>query len=291
VKKIKTVLLILFSTIIVFSSIILFVYIINDDMYCRLTQTENISSLNFEEKPTITLILKKYLIEENALEATLSITYNNSAIFKQTKSNNVNFITTYSDGYHINPTGLVFKSKFSDNVNNQNFGYLNSGHESETFSIPIAPSVNGFPFDDLKLNHNISLYINNEYSKFNFKVQKRIPGRIFKIESDNKKIITLTRSKTEKVTVVISSIIFLFLTSLVLYGFIKSHQGLDTIEELLSIAGFLIAIAGFREIIGVSRINGVGTLEIIVILVPLTLLFIGMVYSFVKGKNKSNEKR
>ncbi|WP_055437643.1 hypothetical protein [Lacinutrix algicola] len=165
---------------------------------------------------------------------------------------------------------------------------MNSGFESNTFTIPVAPTINGFPFDDFQIRHNISLFINNKYSEFNLKVQKRIPGRLLTFEKGNKRNIILTRSTTEKATIVISSIIFLFLTSLLLYGFIKTPNGFNTVEELISIAGYLIAIAGFREIIGVSRINGTGTLEIIVILIPLILLFIGMIYSFNKGRKKDN---
>ncbi|WP_055437685.1 hypothetical protein [Lacinutrix algicola] len=287
-NKIKTALKIFIGTIIVFVSIIAFVNIINDDLYGRLIQTKDISSKIYNEKPNITLIIKKYLVEENSVEATLAVTYNHSSIFKKSESDSINLVAIYSDSYYYNPSGIIFKSTFKDNVNKQDYGYMNSGFESNTFTIPVAPTINGFPFDDFQIRHNISLFINNKYSEFNLKVQKRIPGRLLTFEKGNKRNIILTRSTTEKATIVISSIIFLFLTSLLLYGFIKTPNGFNTVEELISIAGYLIAIAGFREIIGVSRINGTGTLEIIVILIPLILLFIGMIYSFNKGRKKDN---
>lgn len=274
--------------IIICFSTIVFVTIVNDDLYGRLIQTENISSVIDDDQPTITLIIKKYLVDENSVEATLAVTYNHDTLFKKNKSDSIDLVATYSDSYNYNPSGIIFKTKFKEYSNKQVYGYINSGFESNTFSIPVAPSINGFPFDDFQIRHNVSLYINDKHSDFNLKVQKRIPGRLLSFEKKNKRNIILTRSMTEKSIIIISSIIFLFLTSLLVYGFIKMPNGFNTIEELLSIAGYIISIVGFREIIGVSRINGTGTLEIIVILIPLILLFTGMIYSYKKGREESN---
>ena len=85
--------------------------------------------------------------------------------------------------------------------------------------------------------------------------------------------------------VYISSAIFLILTFIITYSLIRRKKRLNSVEELIMVAGYLLAIAGFREILGISRQFGTSSLEIIVILVPLIVLTIGIGYSYFKGRD------
>jgi hypothetical protein len=190
----------------------------------------------------------------------------------------------FIDGYAYSPTGITNTFYFTDSIKRNTYGYLYSGLETERFLIPIAPSLNGFPFDDIQIRPMIDLYVNGVYSKLNFAIQKRIPGRIFSFSKNDKEVVSLTRTSTEKYLVMIGSVIFLLLTVILTYGLVTAKKGLSTVEELIAVAGYILATAGFKEIVGISRNNGTSALEIVVILIPLLSLFLGLIYSLYKAK-------
>lgn len=264
------------------------VNVFNSDLYGRLIETTELKQNNGyksnEELPTVTLILHKYLNDENAIEASIVISTYRLSILDNSHSRR-SIICNFTDGYNYDPNGLINQLVLLDSAKRETFGNGYYGIQSNRFLIPVAPSLNGFPLDDLSILPMLTLYIDSAYSNFNFNIQKRIPGRLI-LKNEKEVEIVLTRTPTEKYFVLISSAIFLLLTFLLTYSLIKDPKGLNTIEELIAVAGYLIAIAGFRELIGISRINGSGTLEIVVILFPLLCIFGGIIYSFFKNKKR-----
>jgi hypothetical protein len=79
-------------------------------------------------------------------------------------------------------------------------------------------------------------------------------------------------------------LIFLLLTGTLTYGIVTSQKGLNTVEELIAVAGYIIATAGFKEILGMNRDNGTSALEILVILIPLLSVSAGLLYSVYRSK-------
>ncbi|WP_348705688.1 hypothetical protein [Tenacibaculum sp. 190524A02b] len=257
---------------------------IGDDFYGRLIQTKSINKTK-KERPNCTLILKKILEDESAIEASIVLNYEKALIFEKYESTEIDFDIVISDRYNFNPSGLTYKYRINDNINKQTFGYTNSGFETDNFKIPFAPSAYGYPYDEFKFSTNISLFANGITTNFNYYIQDRIPGRI--INTEKKQTVNLSRTKTEKTLVLVSSIIFILMSIILTYKLVTKPKGLKTIEELIMVASYIIAIAGFREILGLSRYFGTGFLEITVIFIPLISLTIGLIYSYFKGKTKT----
>ena len=262
--------------------------ILNSDLYGRLTETISFGTNNTPENqsdsfPTLTLIIHKHLSDENSIEASLILNYQRQNVFSNYKSEKLDFAVRIVDGYNYNPSGFNKLFAFSDSANRNTHGYFFSGYETDRFLLPIAPSLNGFPFDNIKIKPLVDLYVNEKYSYFNFKVQKRLPGRILSFDKRDKEVIILTRTPTEKYLVIISSTLFLLLTIILTYSLFKHKTGLNTVEELIAVAGYILATAGFRDIIGINRNYGTSALEIIVILIPLLSVTIGLIFSFWRG--------
>jgi len=147
------------------------------------------------------------------------------------------------------------------------------------------PSVYGFPFDDLSIRPIFEVSRDGTYTDhYRLEVQKALPGRLMEVSNETIPVIRLTRSPTEKAIVLVSAVVFLFLSGILVYGLFAARRGLTTLEELLAVGGYMVAAAGFRELLGVSRAAGTSALEIAVIGIPLLLLAIAVGRSFVLGQ-------
>lgn len=288
-KKIRT-LLKLSGVLTVLILIIFFTFnVINDDLYGRLIETKSYNKEYYNDSlPTITLVLKEYVEEKNSIESSLIINYNQSITFRYYNEQKLEFEIFLTDRFNYNQIGLIKKFIATDSINSDNSGYLFSGFESDNFLLPVTPSTYGYPIDDLNLFPYITLDVNKRPSKFLLKVQKRISGRILDFTEGNDKMINLSRTLTEKILVYTSSIIFLILTFVITFSLIKRKKSLTSIEELIMVAGYILAIAGFREILGISREFGTSLLEVIVILIPLVAITIGLSYSYLKKEDNND---
>lgn len=287
-RKFKYLSFIILASVLTFFGLYISVDVLNSDLYGRLIETEPFHTYNSTKKqsdslPTVTLIMHKYLSEENSIEASLIINYNRQNIFKTFQKDKLEFTLIVSDGYSYNPIGSNKYFTIIDSSNLKTFGYGYFSKETERFILPIAPSLNGFPFDNILVRPLLDLYVNEQYSTFNFVVQKRPLGRVLSFNDKDKEVIQLTRTSIEKYLVVISSILFLLLTTILTYSLFNHKSGLNTVEELLAVAGYILATAGFREIVGITRSNGTSALEILVILIPLLSVSSGLIFSFIKG--------
>ncbi len=287
--KVRKYVIIMITIVIIFIiGSILFVATMNSDLYGRLIETKKIQFFNSGKEqsdilPEVTLILHKYVREENSIEASMILRYDERKMFQDLKTDTLQFVVRYDEGSGILPFGLN-KFYHTDKFNGENYGAVNSVFETNRFLIPTLPSMYGFPFDDIQIIPIIFLYVNGRNSKLNTVIQKNIPGRTIEFSENNKKVIFLTRLPAEKYLVMISSVVFLLLTILLTYSLFTTKEELKTVEELIAVAGYILATAGFKEIVGIDRSNGTSALEILVILIPLLLVFSGLIYSFYKAK-------
>ncbi len=239
--------------------------VLNDDVYGRLIETKKFNK-TINKRPTITLILKKHLIEEGSIEGEIVVEYGKSSMFESCKSDKIKIDLIYKDDYDFEP--YILKFNFIDDKSNYNFGYTNSTFKTEPFKIPTAVSIKGFPFDKLMIKNSIYLEINKKPAKFNLKIQKRIAGRTINI-NNKKNIIELKRTKSEKIIILLSSFIFLILNFLIIKKLILVDLTKISLESFIGIIGYLISMIGFREFIGISRTNGVSALEFFVFFAPM----------------------
>jgi len=153
--------------------------------------------------------------------------------------------------------------------------------ESKRFNIPCTHSLNGFPFDEIWLYPYFKIKINNVSYEGKFITQKRIPGRIISYSKENDFFI-LKRTFSEIWLVLITSIIFFILSVFVTIILSKNRKKLMSFEGTFTVAGYLIAMASFRDLLGISRHNGISFLEIVVILVPIIIFFIAILIGYLR---------
>jgi len=290
----KFVVSILFAIIIFITLVSVIVNVINADLFARLIETKEQENTNFgasksDENPTLTLIMHRLLQEENAIECSIVLSYYKQNILSQEKEN-TNFLLIARDGSEYSPFGLYKKFSFPDT---SGLYSVESGFETNKFCIPTTTSTFGFPFDNIKIHPIIELYKDGKRLDYNYKIQKRMLGRIFEEDKTKYKrtneIIELTRSDIEKYFVIICSLIFISLAAILTYGIVTRKKGLSSVDEIIIVAGYIIAAAGFRDMLGFNKIYGISALEVIVILIPLLIIFIALVCSICRGlKSKQN---
>jgi len=286
-----TKLLLYIISVILLTSAIMFISInvLNADLYGRLIETSSFNDKKLNDSLNeikVTLILHKHLVEENAIQASFVVNYERQNLFKKFNADNLEIVTIFTDDYLYSPLGLKKTLIIKDSIKKINYGHFYDAFESERFQIPVSPSLNGYPFDNIIMKPFFDIHINGVYSEFKLDVQKRISGRILsKWEKDNKTI-ELKRTSTEIYLVTIISIIFILLIIILTYSLVNKENKLNNVEELITVASFLIAIVGMRELLGITRVNGTSTLEILVILIPIICIFFGIIFSIIKQKMK-----
>lgn len=267
-----------------------FVTVMNADLYGRLIETQiargvgtpDASSI---EVPTARLVLHKLPADENAVEASLLLFIDGGALVDQVREGKARLTAVVHDGSSFQPYGVRHHVILDSSTANAEPGDNAMAVQSERFLLPALPSLGGFPFDNLDIRPIVDVSINDGYTRyFRLEIQKALPGRLMQLSDDNITTIQLTRSPTEKAIVVTSSLVFLFLSGILVYGLFAAPRGLTTLEELVAVGGYLIAAAGFRELLGISRTAGTSALEITVIGVPLLLLALGVAVSFIRGR-------
>jgi hypothetical protein len=278
-KKLKLLFYALLLIIILIASLWGFITVTNSDLYGRLTETVSIAENSYPNRPTVRLVLHKLLTDENAFESSLILYQDQNETLN--KNRRIVLSATLRDGYLNNPYGIKSIVTLDSTSLDTEPGSFPIASESDRFFLPFSPSINGYPFDDIEVHPLIYLYSNDQpVLDFNFEVQKAFPGRLIKLTDKGQLIFTLTRTPTEKALVIVSSIIFILITSMIVYSLFSSKKTLSTLEELVTLASYLIAVVGFREILGLSRYAGMTALEIAVIGIPLLSLFIGLIVSY-----------
>lgn len=272
-----------------------FVVVMNADLYGRSIETQVARGVGTveasEAMPTVRLVLHRLPADENAVECSILIDAG-SDLTKLIRNGKSGVTATIRDGSSFHPYGIGHSVTLDGTTASLRAGVFVSAVESERFFLPAFPSVGGFPFDDLKIRPIVDVVKDDGYTgHFRLEVQKSLPSRLLDVSEENIPTITLTRSPTEKAIVVTSALVFLFLSSILAFGLYAARRGLTTLEELLAVGGYLVAAAGFRELLGVSRSSGTSALEVAIIGIPMLLLASGVAVSFVRGRIHSESKR
>lgn len=282
--------------IIIFVFVIMFISInvLNADLYGRLIETSSFNDNKLQDSLsdiTVTLVLHKHLVEENAVEASFIVSYERQSLFKKYNTNNLEIVTFFNDAGLYSPSGVKKTLIINDSIKRKTYGNLYNAYESDRFQIPVSPSLNGYPFDNIIFKPFFYIYIDGTQQKFNLAIQKRISGRILSKWEKDVEAIELKRTSTEIYLVTIISTIFLLLIIILTYGLVNKENKLNNVEELITISSFLIAIVGMRELLGITRVNGTSTLEILVILIPIICIFFGIIFSIIKQQKKKKNYR
>ena len=262
------------------------VFLLNADLYGRLTETMTVGALrtvgDTAAIPIIRLTLHRILAGENAVEASLAVTLPHSDLEKAVRRGELSLTAILRDRTTVDPVGLRNVLKIDGSA--AEIGFTDISARSARFPIPFIPSSIGFPFDDVRLMPMINLQRPDRYdSPYTLEIQKALPGRFLEVSRDvlNPEI-RLTRTSTEKWFVVVGGAVFLALSIILVVALVKSTV-LRRFEELLAVAGYFVAAARFRDVLGISREAGASAFEVIVFGVPVVLLAVGIGVSIFRG--------
>jgi len=263
------------------------VSVLNADLYGRLRETQSIG-FSDPQQPSVLLVVHRLLPEENAVEASIILAVQRGTpVADSVEAGKFKLRVSVYDA-----SGFLPFTPLSVATLDSSGWRMNTGTQAVTsprFAIPVSPSINGFPFDDLRLETGIVVESADGLAlRYNASVQRAVPGRLLHASGTwMQPVVVLTRSPTEKALVLASSAVFLLLSAILAIHLVKRTERTTALEEVLALAGFLLATAGFRDLVGVSRASGTSALEVLVFGVPLLLVTGGMLYSMLRKERAS----
>ena len=146
--------------------------------------------------------------------------------------------------------------------------------QSTRFLLPTQPTVSTYPFDEIYIRPFLTIRRNDGLNPpFNLVVIKAVPGRLLEIRNNGGiPSMHLKRPIIQILLIVISSAAFILLALVVAIELFRINDGLSTIQEILAFAGYLLATAGFRDLLGFSKLSGTSFLEMAIVGVPIVVL-------------------
>jgi hypothetical protein len=264
---------------------LLIVGIFNNELYGRISETGHVPTFNgvSPEMPTIRVVLHHILPEENGVESSIIVVVaNDDKLAVPIYGGKCALTAEVHDGSSLAPVELGRETVFGQNAFKS--GWSAAAVESELFTLPADSSVGTYPFDDIRLRPMLWLRCHEGgFELFNLEVQKAFAGRELRVSGkDGTADITLSRTAVEKAYILTTACIVFVLSMAIAVGLLVASSGLTIIQELIAVASYILAAAGARELLGLSRLQGTSVLEIFVVGVPLLLLAVGATISIIR---------
>lgn len=273
-----------------FAGAVLLTFIIvrvrTDDLYGRLTQVEAIPGRSApvpSSGPTVRIVIHRILPDENAVEASVVLSVDSDdPLGAAIARGEVTLAAEVHDGQAVDHFALIHRVRLD--ASQAIPGMAAVAASSERFLLPALPSLSGYPFDDLRIRPMIIVRENpGGWLRHHTEVEKAVPGRLLLAEEvGGAPVIMLTRSTTEKVAVTVGALLFIAISLRVAYALFATP--LSSIGDLIAVAGFLLATAGVRDLLGISRATGIGSLEVLVVGLPLLFLTLALGASTLAGR-------
>jgi len=267
----------------------------NDDLHSRLTRTLPVDKLRSDEAatkddPLLRFVINRLTPEENAAEISLLLILDTSSpLGAELRSRGGKLTAQAEDGSSAELYGARVET---EGLSAGNFisGYTDAITRSPRSSFPTFTSVGAFPFDKISLRAMFRLVDqNNRWMPHRIDVQKAFPGRQMSVRWEGGGVVVeLARSNLEIFYVLGVSVVFLIATVTVFFGSILCKNSSTGLDGMLSVAGLLVAAAGYREILGVAKLPSTSMLEIVVLGIPILLLAISLLLSIFRSVNASD---
>jgi hypothetical protein len=280
---------------IAFSILFASIVVLNGDLYGRLTEKQTVKTPADpldpgEPAPTLRVILHKILADENGVEASLVLVIDgNDDLSVRVRAGKDHLTASIRDGYAVDPVALAQYLTLDSTAANPRFSEV--AVRSQRFVLPSFPSLYGFPFDDVRVRPLLEVrQADGSSIRFRTEIEKAVPGRIlYTGMTGGIAEARLTRSFTEKTIVLLGAIVFLSISTIVIVGLFGTR--LSKLEEIIAVAGYLLAATGVRDLLGFSRASGASALEVIVVGLPLVLLGLGIGISVARGRRRVAEEQ
>jgi hypothetical protein len=274
---------------------VLLLSVLNEDLRGRATEIVSVPGVRVKSQgksALVRLVVHRISPEENVVDASLILIVDgDQPLMTEVAAGKRKIFAEIRDASTIAPVEL--HSQVSLDAAAFRSGFSSAAVESEHFSLPASPSVNSYPFDDVQLFAIVSLYTDDrEFVPFDVEVQRATPGRrLIATGHDGNLRITLTRTSIEKIYLLTAATIFFVLSIIVAAGLFLSQEGLSSLQELVAIAGYLVAAAGFRDLLGVSRLPSTSILEILILGIPLLALSLGVAVSMFRSRRQRTKAK
>lgn len=253
---------------------------LNSELSGRLTETQTValwpSAVGTD--PTVRLVIHRIIPDENAVEASLILVIDlGSELGQEIKNQGVAARAKVEDGSSQHLFAVTAETQQVDSTSFE-LGSAWAVARSGRFLMPTYSSMGTYPYDDVRLRPMLMVRSSRDgLLRARLEVQKALPGRLLAVtEEAGAATVTLTRAPTEKAFVLTASLVFVLISLAVTVGIFFSHKTASSFEQLVAVASYLLAAAGFRELLGVSKVPGTTILEILILGVPLALLSLGV---------------
>ncbi len=257
---------------------ILFVTLVNGELSGRGIDAVDIGKNVDTPAFTITAVIHRLIPEENAAELSFTVTVDPAEISDRMRGrdNCATLVVWNRDPDRVTPPQRVqISCRAAD-------GFTYPTTQTGRIALPAYPSVAGFPFDYVHLWPDARVSVDTIFhGATNIRVVKQVPGRVLVNQGDQLNWdLALGRPWTEKVLILISGGWFVLLTLGVGIELLRAKRAPKGWQDMATLAGFLLAAAGLRDLLGVTRSTTTSAFEIIVFLGPLLFLSAILAYRF-----------
>lgn len=261
------------------------IFLGNAEYHGRSAQFIDVSNGETDGGATATLVLHRIVTDENAIEASVLVRIP-SEFAEKHKDENAPCFQVYV-GDRSNPDEQVFRSEiFPIYCKKLPFATVFLEDQTPRFMIPATQSVSLFPFDELIVVPDIKVAEQGTYFDFlatYYRIGKALPGKIVTFTGDKMNWeIHLSRSTNEKIIVQLAATLFVILSLFVSWQLAQPRKEVGT-QDMVAVAGFIIAAAGFRDMLGVTRTIGTSFFELAVFGLPLIILTLSIFVGHVRG--------
>ena len=267
----------------VFLLLVMIIGLLEFDFYGRYTERKLLKKGD-KTSPSILIVLHRLVPDENGVDASMILLVSDAATMKAIKTGATGLAATVTDGSHSDPA-------LRERITLDREVVTRSGEfvvESKHFLLPTEPSLGLYPYDVVSARPTVTLVRLEDGAPLGFSLhaQKALPSRVLDIEGAS---IMLRRPRIQKYFILIMGVIFWCLAAVVAYELFSASGGLTSFQETLAVAGFLVTIVGFRDLLGFSRLPATGASEVLVIGVPILLVTTGIVMSQIRKRRAESQ--
>lgn len=261
------------------------------DFYSRISQE---LTLKFEKNSPFkaTFVVHKIMTEENLIEASVIVSSRYQDLPQSLSEKNDCLTLVVLDRSLTSKAIRSFSIDCKQPII-RGFGSQNDlEFETPRFFVASFPSVVGYPFDDVTTLPWFELFSQEGLVTATYSVSKTMPGKTLQLTKDRYNFeIKIVRPILEKAIVVISSLTFIILTAIVTFKLFSNNVNLSGLQELLAVAGYIVAAASFRDLVGVTHTSGTSALEILIFGAPMVALSLGIAFSTWRSTRSVIDKR
>jgi hypothetical protein len=283
-------------------STILFVLseLLNTEMTQRNAQELSLTSTAYGGGGLLVrLILHRFLPDENAVEASVALEWRYDNLSSAYKNQEKCVTALIGDGTR---PGVPFIRTVALDctqvaVSTNGSAFISEGlyAESARFQLNTYGSANAFPFDEIYIHPWMTTLMNPRSDDApnivaSYELDRQLVGLAAYVRSKEPNIeIGLQRTTVEKTFVLGSTFVFVLLTLIVTIKLCSKDTKLTGLQEVLAVAGYLVAIDSFRNLTGMSHTNGRSALEVVVFGFALGAPAIGIALSAWRSRQANTD--